>query len=121
MKCIQKSLGILSPKYPIENLCVPKQTLFIDIETTGLYVRSSTLYMIGCAYLEESEDKPSCWHLIQWLATNYEDEANVLNAFVSFAKPYRYLIHFIGNQFDIPYLQNKLQQHNIRFHFDDFE
>ena len=121
MKCIQKSLGILSPKYPIENLCVPKQTLFIDIETTGLYVRSSTLYMIGCAYLEEGEDKPSCWHLIQWLATNYEDEANVLNAFVSFAKPYRYLIHFNGNQFDIPYLQNKLQQHNIRFHFDDFE
>lgn len=121
MKCIQKSLGILSPKYPIENLCVPKQTLFIDIETTGLYVRSSNLYMIGCAYLDESGDKPACWHTIQWLAANYEDEVNILNDFVAFARSYRYLIHFNGNQFDIPYLQNKLQQYNIHFNLDDFE
>lgn len=121
MKCIQKNLGILYPKYPIENFCVPKQTLFIDIETTGLYVRSSNLYMIGCAYLDEDADKPACWHTIQWLATNYEDEVNVLNAFTVFARPYRYLIHFNGNQFDIPYLQNKLQQYNIHFNFDDFE
>ena len=121
MKCIQKNLGILSPKYPIENFCVPKQTLFIDIETTGLYVRSSNLYMIGCAYLDESDGKPACWHTIQWLAVNYEDERNVLNAFAAFAKAYRYLIHFNGNQFDIPYLQNKMQQYNIHFNFDDFE
>lgn len=121
MKCIQKSLGILSPKYPIENFCVPKQTLFIDIETTGFYVRSSNLYMIGCAYLDENPDKPACWCSIQWLSTNYEDEINVLNAFTEFAKSYRYLIHFNGNQFDIPYLQSKLQQYNIHFSFDDFE
>lgn len=121
MKCIEKSLGILSPKYPIENLCIPNQTLFIDIETTGLYVRSSNLYMIGCACLDEAPDKPACWHTIQWLATNYEDEINILNAFAAFAKSYRYLIHFNGNQFDIPYLQNKMQQYNIPFSFDDFE
>lgn len=121
MKCIQKDLGILSPKYPIENLCVPEHTLFLDIETTGLYVRSSSLYMIGCAYLDKRADCPACWRSIQWLATNYEDEINVLNAFVSFARPYRYLIHFNGNQFDIPYLQSKLQQYNIHFSFDDFE
>ena len=121
MKCIEKSLGILSPKYPIENLCIPNQTLFIDIETTGLYVRSSNLYMIGCACLDEAPDKPACWRTIQWLATNYEDEINILNAFAVFAKSYRYLIHFNGNQFDIPYLQNKMQQYNIPFSFDDFE
>lgn len=121
MKCVQKKLGTLSPKYPIENFCVPDQTLFIDIETTGLYVRSSSLYLIGCAYLDGGADKPACWQTIQWLATNYEDEANVLDAFVTFARPYRYLIHFNGNQFDIPYLQNKMQQYNIHFNFDDFE
>ncbi len=121
MKCIQKSLGILSPRYPIENFCVPRQTLFIDIETTGLYVRSSNLYMIGCAYLDEQENAPTEWRSIQWLATNYEDEVNVLNAFASFAKAYRYLIHFNGNQFDIPYLQSKMQQYNIRLDFDSYE
>jgi len=121
MKCIQKSLGILFPKYPIENFCVPDQTLFIDIETTGLHARSSSLYMIGCAYLDSVNGKPAQWCSIQWLATNYEDELNVLHAFVTFAKAYRYVIHFNGNQFDIPYLQNKLQQYNISFNFDDFE
>ena len=120
MKCIQKSLGILSPKYPIEQFCVPKQTLFIDIETTGLYVRSSNLYMIGCAYFDAGAE-PAAWRSIQWLATNYEDELNVLNAFAAFAKPYRYLIHFNGNQFDIPYLQSKFEQYHIPFCFDDFE
>ena len=121
MKCIQKSMGILSPRYPIENFCVPRQTLFIDIETTGLYVRSSNLYMIGCAYFDEPEDNPPVWRSIQWLATNYEDEVNVLNAFASFAKAYRYLIHFNGNQFDIPYLQHKMQQYNVNLNFDEYE
>ena len=120
MKCIQKNLGILRPKYPIENFCIPGQTLFIDIETTGLYVRSSNLYMIGCAYLDTSLE-PASWRTIQWMATNYEDEVNVLKAFVSFAKSYRYLIHFNGNQFDIPYLHSKLDQYHISFDFNELE
>lgn len=120
MKCIIKDLGALSPKYPIENFCIPSQTLFIDIETTGLYVHSSNLYMIGCVYLDCSCN-PQTWHSIQWLATDYADEINVLNAFVSFAKPYKYLIHFNGNRFDIPYLQNKFKHHNIDFNLENFE
>lgn len=120
MKCIQKSLGILCPKYPIENFCIPSQTLFIDIETTGLYVRSSNLYMIGCAYYD-TDSEPASWRTIQWLATDYEDEVNVLKAFVAFAKSYRYLIHFNGNQFDIPYLHSKLEQYHISFDFNRYE
>lgn len=120
MKCIQKSLKILSPKYPIENICIPKQTLFIDIETTGLSARSSNLYMIGCIYYEAYEE-PAVWRSIQWMAANYEDEANLLAEFAAFAKPYRYLIHFNGNQFDIPYLKDKMEQYDISFNFDNLE
>ena len=106
MKCIQKSLGTFVPKYPIEKFCVPNQTLFLDIETTGLYAKSSSLYLIGCVYLNQ-QTVPHTWHSIQWLATNYEEESVVLQAFTEFAKSYRYLIHFNGNQFDIPYLEYK--------------
>lgn len=120
MKCVQKNLKLLSPKYPLENICVPKQTIFIDIETTGLNARSSNLYMIGCIYFEAYAE-PSMWRSIQWLAEDYEDEYNLLAEFAGFAKPYCYLIHFNGNQFDIPYLQSKFEQHNIDFHFDNFE
>lgn len=120
MKCIQKSLGILSPCYPIENFCIPMQTLFIDIETTGLYAKSSNLYMIGCAYLNNTNG-PAHWCTIQWFATNYEDELNVLDAFVQFAADYRFLIHFNGNSFDIPYLQNKLEHYQLELDLNRFE
>lgn len=120
MKCIKKSLGLLTPKYPIEKFCVPKQTLFLDIETTGLYAKSSSLYLIGCVYLDSSADIPS-WNTIQWFATNYEDEENVLRAFAEFATNFHYLIHFNGNQFDIPYLNHKFEQYHISFDFNNFE
>ncbi len=120
MKCIQKSLGSLVPNYPIESFCIPKQTLFIDIETTGLYAKSSSLYLIGCIYYHQDEKNP-CWHTIQWFAANYEEEEAVLRAFADFAKDFHYLIHFNGNQFDIPYLERKLEQYNIDFAIRDFE
>lgn len=121
MKCIQKNLGSLAPNYPIENFCIPKQTLFIDIETTGLYAKSSSLYLIGCIYYNQEDEANCCWHSIQWFATNYEDEENVLRAFADFAKGYHYLIHFNGNQFDIPYLNRKYEQYHIDFQLKDFE
>jgi hypothetical protein len=119
MKVIEKDLGTLRPKYPIGNFCIPKQTLFIDIETTGLHAGSSNLYMIGCVYYDCAKE-PVTWRLVQWFATNYEDEVNVLNAFSEFALSYKYLIHFNGNSFDIPYLKAKLAQHNIALNLDDF-
>ncbi len=121
MKCIQKSLGSLAPNYPLENLCIPQQTLFIDIETTGLYAKSSTLYLIGCIYCNQDSASDNRWHAIQWFATNYEDEENVLRAFAEFASGYRSLIHFNGNQFDIPYLDHKFEQYQIDFHIRNFE
>ena len=120
MKCISNSLGALAPRYPIENLCIPKQTLFIDIETTGLYAKSSSLYLIGCIYYNTQEQSPA-WYSIQWFATNYEDEESVLRAFAEFAANYRYLIHFNGNQFDIPYLEKKMSQYHINCDLNRFE
>lgn len=120
MKCIQKSLELLTPQYPLENLCNPRKTLFIDIETTGFYAKSSNLYIIGCAYFD-TQTKPYTWHSIQWFASNYEEEQNILNAFAEFAEPYQYLIHFNGNQFDIPFLEAKLEQYQIQFDLKRFE
>ncbi len=120
MKCIQKSLGILSPCYHIENFCVPMQTLFIDIETTGLYAKSSNLYLIGCIYLNDT-DGPAHWCSIQWFAANYDDEKNVLDAFVQFAADYRFLIHFNGNSFYIPYLQSKIEHYQLDLDLNRFE
>ena len=116
MKTIQCSTNIKEMNYPVETLAPLNDILFMDIETTGFSARSSNLYMIGCAYYENEE-----WQLIQWLAENYDDELTVLKAFLEFSVNYSYLIHFNGNQFDIPYLEQKCQQYEINFDFANFD
>lgn len=115
MKTIQCCTQIKEIKYPIEKLAPLNEILFMDIETTGFSAKSSNLYMIGCAYYENDE-----WQLIQWLAENYDEEILVLKAFLEFCVNYTYLIHFNGNQFDIPYLQQKCEQYEITFSFDNY-
>ena len=110
MKTIITDLHDIEPDYPIENLSkeeeiTPSDVLFLDIETTGLTAKNSNLFLIGCIYYKDDE-----WHTVQWLAENYEEELQVLTSFFEFLKEYRFLIHYNGNQFDIPYLQQKCEQ-----------
>lgn len=116
MKVIEKSLGGKKTKYPIENLAEPEEILFLDIETTGFTAKSSNLYLIGCVFYKDNE-----WHTIQWLAENYDEEVLILDAFLEFSLNYHFLIHFNGNHFDIPYLQQKCEMNEIPFLFEAFK
>ncbi|MBD5534308.1 MAG: ribonuclease H-like domain-containing protein [Lachnospiraceae bacterium] len=103
--------------YPLEKLLAdPERILFLDIETTGFTAKSSFLYIIGCAYFENST-----LHTIQWMAESYEQERDLLEAFFQFASRFRCLVHFNGNNFDIPYLQQKCIRYALPYSFDDFE
>ena len=116
MKTIVKDLGNKKPNYPIENLAKLEEILFLDIETTGFTAQNSNLYLIGCAYYKENE-----WHTIQWLAENYDEGTVVLQAFLEFCLGYTFLIHFNGNRFDIPYLQQKCKMYDIPFMFEVYQ
>lgn len=116
MKIIEKCLEGKSPNYPIERLAKPEQILFINIETTGFTAKSSNLYLIGCIYF-----KNDSWNTIQWIAENYDEEVEVLQAFLEFSLGYTFFIHFNGNKFDIPYLQQKCEIYNIPFLFEVFK
>ncbi len=83
-----------------------EEILFLDIETTGLSPKTSDLYMIGLAYYEKGS-----WRCCQLFAENSSQEAEVLSSFISFAKDFKVLVHFNGNRFDIPYLQNKFEKY----------
>ncbi len=115
MKTIITDLEDLKPSYPIENITNPEEILFLDIETTGLSPRSSNLYLIGAVYYREET-----WHAIQWLADTYEEELSILHTFFQFVKDYKFLIHFNGNRFDIPFLLAKCESYNLSENFDDF-
>ncbi len=116
MKISKESLEQFSLSYPLEKLAPLEQILFIDIETTGFTARSSYLYLIGCAYYQNG-----IWNTIQWIAEDYGQESAVLNAFFAFAKPYRYLVHFNGNNFDLPFITHKCQQLSLPYDFSHME
>lgn len=116
MKTIRKNLPDLKPKYPLEELAPIDKILFIDIETTGFSAKSSSLYLIGCIFCDSGN-----LELIQWFAEDYNDEINIIEAFFTFSKDFNYLIHFNGNNFDLPYLQQKCNQYHLPYHFDQFD
>lgn len=103
------------PDYPVEKLAPIEQILFLDIETTGFTAKSSSLYMIGCAYYEDGS-----YYTKQWMAEGYHQEKEILTAFFEFASYYSYLIHFNGNRFDLPYLLQKCLQYELSYSFNTF-
>ncbi len=115
MKISQETLENYSIAYPLENTAPLERVLFLDIETTGFTAKSSYVYLIGCAYFQAGK-----WHTIQWFAEEYKQEVRVLSAFFEFAKSYKYLIHFNGNNFDLPFLTQKCTQFSLPYSFDDF-
>lgn len=102
--------------YPLEQIASPETILFVDIETTGFTAKNSYLYLIGTAYFEDG-----FWYVKQWFCEKYEEEKAILEAFFSFASSYKYLIHFNGNNFDLPYLMQKCAQYQLPYSFDTYE
>lgn len=116
MKISEETLENISISYPLDRLAPLERILFIDIETTGFTARTSYLYLIGCAYFLAGK-----WRTIQWMAEDYSQETDILKAFFEFAKLYRYLVHFNGNNFDLPFITQKCEQLSLPYRFDNFE
>ncbi|WP_230399862.1 ribonuclease H-like domain-containing protein [Novisyntrophococcus fermenticellae] len=79
-----------------------KNSIFFDIETTGLYWKRSHLYLIGVIYYEENH-----WILQQWFLDRPTEEPLLLTEFAAICQGRSRVIHYNGNGFDIPYLQHK--------------
>lgn len=102
--------------YPIQEIAEKDNVLFFDIETTGFSRKYCIVYLIGCMYF--SGNQPM---YIQWLAENFNDEANVLMAFHKFIQNFHTIIHFNGNSFDMPFLQERGEKYHLNFAFDRFK
>lgn len=113
MFTLTQKLDNFQIQYPLERISAYEDFLFIDIETTGFTAKSSSLYMIGVAFFENGS-----WHITQYFAEKEEQEKELLHALETKIKNYHYLIHFNGNNFDLPYLTQKFEQHGIPCHFD---
>ncbi len=101
--------------YDLETISDLNNLLFIDIETTGFTAKTSKLYLIGCMYYDNG------FKTKQFFAENYSDEASLLSDFSDFSKDFGFLVHFNGNNFDIPYLIAKCKEFNVSCDFDRFQ
>ncbi len=113
MKTIRTAIDFPNPSYPLEHIDELSKILFVDIETTGFAAKSSYLYLIGCLCYEEGG-----WQLIQFLAEDYIEEPFILQEFLVLCKEYHTLIHYNGNNFDLPYLRQKCEQFGLKPPFD---
>lgn len=112
MRTLKHRLDNFSIAYPLETIAPPEKILFLDIETTGFTAKNASIYLIGVAYYKED-----CWHIMQWFATNYEEEKEILHEFYIFSKKYEHFIHFNGNTFDLPFMKQRGAQYEIAFDF----
>lgn len=113
MRTITDTFEDFTPLYDVDLLASKESLVFLDIETTGLTAKNSNLYMIGCAFY-----KDDTWQYIQWFAEKYEDELQILTAFFEYVKDFKYIVHYNGNTFDIPYLLTKCEQYELSYNFD---
>lgn len=110
---------LISADAPANNLLsgsVPlDKVLFFDIETTGFSAKHTLCYLIGCTFY-----KDDCWNYTQWFLDAPSEEAELIKNFLNFASDYKYLIHFNGEGFDLPYLAERCSLLEIKQNFDNF-
>ena len=90
--------------------------IIFDIETTGFAAASTKLYLIGCGYYEGDDI-----YIIQWFNDDGKSEADIIKAFFELISSYKYLLHYNGDGFDIPYINNKIDEFKLDFSFDNIE
>jgi uncharacterized protein YprB with RNaseH-like and TPR domain len=92
-----------------------KNSCFVDIETTGLSRKNNMIYLIGLLYFDFNRDT---WILEQYFANSMEKEGLLLKEFISNISKFDHIITYNGNSFDLPFIDNRLSYHNIKYSID---
>ena len=89
-----------------------QQSVFFDIETTGLGWRSSHIYLIGVLFCLNGK-----WTLRQWFLDRPFAEKDMLESFSRFLRERNtsFLADYNGSTFDLPYLRSKFRYYNITY------
>ncbi len=94
----------------------PEDIIVFDIETTGFTAETTTLYLIGCCHYNKGS-----WKITQWFNDDGSSESEIISAFMDFTKKYKYLLHYNGDGFDIPYLEKKINKLKLDYSFSHIE
>lgn len=94
----------------------PEDICLFDIETTGFAAEATTLYLIGCCFYENG-----VWRIRQWFNNDANSEQEIILAFTEFISHYKYIMHYNGDGFDIPYMSKKIDKYAMEYSFSSIE
>jgi uncharacterized protein len=89
----------------------PEDTVFVDLETTGL--GSSPLFLIGTLICENGR-----LVVRQFFARNYAEERPVVSLFLRLMAGKKLIVSFNGRSFDLPYVRVRAAATGLPFHID---
>lgn len=91
------------------------QTLFIDVETTGLAGGTGTYaFLVGVGYFERSR-----FVTRQFFLRDFSEERAMLGLLGDLARRFRFLVTFNGKRFDIPLLETRFVLSRMESPFRD--
>lgn len=100
----------------LDNYFDRNDVVLFDIETTGFAASKTSLYLIGCACYEEDE-----LVITQWFNDDGKSEVEIINSFFYYISGFKTIIHYNGDGFDIPYINKKLEEHQLSYSFEALE
>ncbi len=95
---------------------VLSDSLFFDIETTGLSHSNSIVFLIGIMYYDEDKNG---YVLIQNIIYKMSEERLILEDFIRRIKPFKRIISFNGTSFDIPFIKGRCARYGIMHDIND--
>lgn len=98
----------ISNDFSNKNIC------FFDIETTGLSSRYNEIILIGVLCLEGESI-----YIKQFFADDPCEENEILAQFAKLLNRFEHIISFNGKSFDVPFLRNRFNHHNIFSNIDE--
>ncbi len=102
--------------YSLDKIASPEDILFLDIETTGLSARNSYIYMIGVAYYSNDN-----YHYEGLFAENASEEEEIIQGFLQILAGHTTVIHFNGNNFDLPFIEERAKAYNLPVSFAEYD
>ncbi|MDY3005462.1 ribonuclease H-like domain-containing protein [Anaerococcus sp. AGMB00486] len=100
---------MLNVRYRYKKKNIDKDELILDIETTGLNAQFENLVVLGLIYFD---NKRNDFYIDQYFAKTDKEEIKLLKIYLKKVKNKK-VITYNGDIFDIPFLNIRLEYHNL--------
>ena len=113
-ECTLEDLESLRVLDPALSDVVPRRTVFIDLETTGLSGGAGTVaFLVGCGYFDLG-----AFQVRQFLLMSHSGERALLAAVAEFFEEADLIVTYNGKTFDVPVMETRWLFHRMEMPLD---